>query len=146
MNTEHALPDMGDSRGDHYKSSDEANACGWLRQLFVREDGDALLVGQGVPREWLRSGQRCGLQRAATWFGTASISYSAAPNEVSALLEGPRRNPPKEIRLRFREPNSRPIKSVVVDGKAWSDFSADWVRLPGDISKAAVTARFEEAK
>ena len=31
MNTEHALPEMGDWRGDHYKSSDESNACGWLR-------------------------------------------------------------------------------------------------------------------
>ena len=39
MNTEHALPEMGDWRGDHYKSSDEANACGWLRYLFVREEG-----------------------------------------------------------------------------------------------------------
>ena len=28
MNTEHALPEMGDWRGDHFKTSDEANACG----------------------------------------------------------------------------------------------------------------------
>ena len=53
MNTEHALPEMGDWRGDHFKSSDESNACGWLRQIFVREDGDQLILGQAVPRDYL---------------------------------------------------------------------------------------------
>lgn len=48
MNTEHALPAMGDWRGDHYKSSDEANAAGWLRYLFVREEDDTLLIGKAV--------------------------------------------------------------------------------------------------
>ena len=55
MNTEHALPALGDWRGDQYKSSDESNVAGWLRYLFVREEGDTLLVGQAVPREWLRA-------------------------------------------------------------------------------------------
>ena len=69
MITEHALPHLGDWRGDHYKSSDEANATGWLRYLFVREEGEELLLGQAVPREWLRAGQRCGVERAGTTSG-----------------------------------------------------------------------------
>src|SRR5262249_32851832 len=101
MNTEHALPSMGDSRGDHYKSSDEANVCGWLRYLFVREEGDSLLIGQAVPREWLRPGQECGLERTATYFGQTSIIYSGRENEIVATLDGPKRNPPGQIRLRF---------------------------------------------
>ena len=76
MNTEHALPAMGDWRGDHYKSSDESNAAGWLRYLFVREEGEQLLIGQAVPREWLRPGQRCGIERTATYFGPASVLYT----------------------------------------------------------------------
>ena len=56
MNTEHALPDISEWRGDHFKSSDEANMAGWLRYLFVREEGDTLLIGQAVPRDWLRAG------------------------------------------------------------------------------------------
>ena len=63
MNTEHALPALGDWAGDQYKSSDESNVAGWLRYLFVREEGDTLLIGQAVPREWLRAGQRCGIER-----------------------------------------------------------------------------------
>ena len=142
LNTEHALPEMGDWRGDHYKSSDESNSFGWLRYLFVREEGDALLIGQAVPRDWLRPGQRCGMERTATYFGKTSVLYTGGENEITATLDGPTRNPPKEIRLRFREPNGRPLKSVIVNGKAWEQSEGEWVKLPGDIGKATVVARF----
>ena len=142
INTEHALPEMGDWRGDHYKTSDEANACGWLRQLFLREQADALLVGQAVPRQWLEPGRQCGLQRAATWFGPASILYTPAQNQITAQLDAPSRNPPSEIRLRFRDPLQRPLRSVTLDGKPWTQFKGDWVQLPGNIGSATVVARF----
>jgi len=67
---------MGDWRGDQYKTSDESNACGWLRQLFVREEGDLLLLGQAVPRDWLKPGAKCGLTGAATWFGPVGVLYT----------------------------------------------------------------------
>jgi hypothetical protein len=133
---------MGDWRGDHYKSSDESNACGWLRYLFVREEGNDLLLGQGVPRVWLKPGQRCGIERAATYFGPISVLYSPQANEITAQVDGPKRNPPQRIRLRFRSPTEHPISSVTVNGADWKQFSQDWVNLPGNIGKAEVTARF----
>jgi hypothetical protein len=142
MNTEHALPEMGDWRGDHYKSSDESNACGWLRYLFVREEGNDLLLGQGVPRVWLKPGQRCGIERAATYFGPVSVLYAPQVSEITAQVDGPKRNAPQHIRLRFRSPTEHPISSVTVNGEAWKRFSQDWVDLPGNIGKAEVTARF----
>lgn len=141
MNTEHALPQMGDWRGDHYKSSDEANACGWLRYLFLREEGDALLVGQAIPRDWLKPGQTCGIENSATYFGPASILFQAGEGVVTANLQGPTRNPPREIRVRFRTPDERPLKRVTVNGKTWKRVDRDWVVLPGDIGTAAITAR-----
>jgi hypothetical protein len=142
MNTEHALPQMGDWRGDHFKSSDEANTAGWLRYLFVREEGDTLLVGQAVPRGWLAPGQRCGLERTATWFGSTSILYSGEPDRITAQLTGPRRNPPKDIRLRFREPTGRTLSSVRVNGEPWKKFAGEWVTLPGDIGGATIIATY----
>jgi hypothetical protein len=142
MNTEHALPQMGDWRGDHFKSSDESNACGWLRQLFVNESGEQLLLGQAVPREWLAPGRRCGIERAATYFGQTSVLYAGARGEISATIGGPTRNPPRQIRLRFRTPGERPLRSVSVNGKTWKRFTGDWVELPGDIGKAQVLARY----
>jgi len=143
MNTEHALPEMGDWRGDHYKSSDESNACGWLRYLFVREQGNELLLGQAVPREWLKPGQRCGIERAATYFGSVSVLYTAERSAITAHVNGPTRNPPGRIRLRFRALMERPPLLVTLNGKPWKRFSDDWVDLPGDIGRAEVSARYE---
>ena len=144
MNTEHALPALGDWTGDHYKSSDESNVAGWLRYLFVREEGDTLLVGQAVPRQWLKAGQQCGIERTATYFGPASVVYASGDNQITATLDTPRRNPPKEVRLRFREPGGRQLSSVEVNGKPWEKFKGEWVQLPGDVGKATVVARFTE--
>ncbi len=142
MNTEHALPEMGDWRGDHYKTSDEANACGWLRYLFVREEGDALLIGQAVPRDWLKPGQKCGIENAVTYFGKTSIVYQGQPNSMTAELHGPTRNAPREIRVRFRAPGERRLTGVKVNGKSWKKLDRDWVLLPGDIGTATIVADY----
>jgi hypothetical protein len=142
LSTEHALPEMGDWRGDHYKSSDEANAAGWLRYLFVREEGDELLLGQAVPRDWLKPGRRCGIERTATYFGPVSLVYTAAGDRITAHVEGPRRNPPRTLRLRFREPGGRALAEVTVNGKPCGAVEGEWVRLPGNLGTAEVVARF----
>jgi hypothetical protein len=142
MNTEHALPDMGDWRGDHYKTSDEANACGWLRDLFVREEGDVLLIGQAVPRDWLKAGQNCGIENAATYFGKTSVMYHGQPGSITAELQGPTRNAPREIRLRFRSPREKAPTTVTVNGKPWKKLDGDWVILPGNIGTASVVAAY----
>ncbi len=144
MNTEHALPEMGDWRGDHYKTSDEANVCGWLRFLFIREDGGDLLLGQAIPRDWLKPGEHCGLERAETYFGRVSVRYTGGRDQITAALDGPARNPPRAMRLRFREPGGRTPREVTVNGKKWTDFAGEWVRLPGGLGKATVTARYRE--
>jgi hypothetical protein len=141
MNTEHALPEMGDWRGDHFKTSDEANACGWLRQIFVREQGNELLVGQAVPRDWLRPGRDCGLERGATYFGPISILYRGEPGKITAQLQGPTRNPPGRIRLRFRTPDQQPLAMVTVNGRQHA-FRGDWVELPGNIGTSTIEARY----
>jgi hypothetical protein len=140
MNTEHALPEMGDWRGDHYKTSDEANACGWLRDLFVREEGDMLLIGQAIPREWLKPGQKCGIENAATYFGKTSVVYHGGPGSITADLQGPTRNAPREIRVRFRAPGESTPARVKVNGRLWKRRDGDWVILPGNIGTAAIVA------
>ncbi len=142
MNTEHALPEMGDWGGDHYKTSDEANACGWLRYVFVREENDVLLIGQAIPREWLKPGKECGIENTATYFGSTSIVYRGGEGKITASLSGPTRNPPREVRLRFRAPEGRPLARVAVNGQSWNKLEDDWVILPGDIGTAAVVATY----
>ena len=138
MLTEHALPSLGDWRGDHYKSSDEANAAGWLRYIFVREEGEELILGQAVPREWLRPGNRVGVENAHTHFGVMSLIYEAGEGEIVAKLEAPRRNPPERIRLRFRAP--KPIEAIYLNGRRWTEVEGDWALLPGDVGDVEVKA------
>jgi hypothetical protein len=140
MGAEHALPELGDWRGDHYKSPDEANACGWLRYLFVREEGNDLLVGQAVPESWLQPGGRCGVARAVTHFGEMSVRYEAGEDEIVVHLDGPRRNPPARIKLRCRPPAGREIVAVQVSGQDRAWVEGNWLILPGGIGQATVTA------
>ncbi len=142
MNTEHALPQMGDWAGDHYKTSDEGNACGWLREIFVREEGNTLLIGQAIPRDWLAPGKRCGIENTATYFGKSSVIYEGEPGRITAALQGPVRNSPGEIRLRFRAPGERPIAKVTVNGQPWTKLDRDWVLLPGNIGTANIIASY----
>ena len=143
MNTEHALPHMDDWRGDHFKSSDEANACGWLRQIFVRESGNTLLLGQAIPQNWLNPGQTCGMRNAATYFGPVTLLFNGGQNEITAKIEGPTRNPPASIQLRFRTPDDHALRHVLVNGKPWQQLNGDWVNLPGTIGKATIVAQYD---
>jgi len=142
MNAEHALPEMGDWLGDVYKSSDEANICGWLREIFVREDTDVLLIGQAVTRDWLKPGQTCGIENAATYFGNTSVLYQGSSGSITAKIRGPTRNPPREIRVRFRTPNEQPLATVTVNGKPWNNLEKGWVILPGNIGRARIVVTY----
>ena len=142
MNTEHAAPSFDDWRGDIYKTSDESNSAGWLRQLFIREEGDTLILGQAVPREWLKKGQSCGMERAATYFGQMSIVYEGGENEITARVELPKRNLPKAVRLRFRTPEEHGIKSVFVNGKEFPGFKGEWVDLPPELGRAEINITY----
>lgn len=143
LNTEHALPFLDDWRGDHFKSSDESNAAGWLRYLFVREEGDTLLLGQAVPQSWLAPGQSCGMEQASTYYGPINILFKGQDRSVQAAFSGASRNPPARIQLRFRLPEGRAIKSVTVNDQPWNDVRDGWILLPGNIGKAVIRASYE---
>ncbi len=137
MCNEHSLPELGYPVGDHFKSSDEAQATYWLRLMFIHERGGDLYLGQAVPRYWLADGNIIGIERAATHFGplTFKMTSSLAKGEIKATLSALSRNRPKQIYIRFRHPEQKPIQSVTVNGKAYDQFDVkkEWVILPGDI-------------
>jgi hypothetical protein len=121
---EHALPDLAHWRGDHFKSSDEANSNGWLRSMFVDERGEDLYIGQAVPRDWLRHGAITRAERMPTHFGEVSAEFisEAAVGVITARLDPPRRNPPQRLLVRVRHPQSRPMRSVWVNGQPHAGF------------------------
>jgi len=146
MMTEHALPNIGDWRGDHYKSSDESNSTYWLRLMFVQERGDELWLGAAVPRYWLADGQKIGITNARTYFGPMSIQMesAAAKGQIRMTLDPPKRNPPKVIRCRFRHPEAKRMVRCEVNGKAYDRFDAgkEWVELRDPAGKTEIVAYY----
>ncbi|MBI4586264.1 MAG: hypothetical protein HY717_19820 [Planctomycetes bacterium] len=144
MMTEHALPNIGDWRGDHYKSSDEANSTFWLRLAFIHERGEELWLGQAVPRYWLKDGQAIGVERAATYFGPMSVRIEsrAARGEIEMIIDPPLRNPPKLIRARIRHPEGKRPARFEVNGTRVQSFDAEkeWVELKEWTRPARVVA------
>ncbi len=137
MCNEHALPELGYPAGDHFKSSDEAQSTYWLRLMFIREEGDDLLLGQAIPRYWLSDGKNIGIERAATYFGPMSLQIKSESdkNQITAVLDPPDRNSPKNIYVRLRHPDSKLIRRVTVNGKPYNNFDAnmEWIKLDGNI-------------
>ena len=138
MCNEHCLPELGYPVGDHFKSSDEAQVAYWLRLMFIREDGEDLVLGQALPRDWLSDGRVCEIERAPTHFGPMGlrIASHAADDHVDVRLTPPERNPPRRILLRLRHPECKPLRSVTVNGAPHSDFDPvmEWIALPGSLT------------
>lgn len=133
MMTEHALPNIGDHAGDHYKSSDESNSTYWLRLMFIQEHGDELWLGAAIPRYWLADGKTSGIENAQTYFGPMSVRYESklSQGRIEVTLDPPGRNPPKKIFARFRHPEAKKMTRCEINGKPYKDFDVEkeWVVL-----------------
>lgn len=146
MLTEHPLPTMADWKGDHFKTSDEANSAYFLRLMLIQEQGGDLFLGKAIPREWLRDGETIRIERALTYFGKVSyeIQSRAANGEITMSLKPPRRNPPEHIIVRFRHPECKPIRGVRIDGEAYYDFDVtrETIHLNRTTKKLRIIAKY----
>jgi len=115
-----------------------------FRQMLVYEDGDALWICRATPRDWLAPGKRIVVTDAPTHFGSLSFEVRAEADRVEATMELPNRSPAAEAVLRLRRPDRKPIRSVVVNGRAWSRFNAtdETVRLGRGPGSLKVVVRY----
>lgn len=117
------------------------------RRMLINEFGeDTLMIGQAVPREWLQNGKQIDVKKAPTNFGPLSLNYTGVnTNEIKATINLSDRNPPKQLLVRFRHPQEKPIRSVLVNGKPWKDFNPkqEYVIIPAPAdSNYTVIAKF----
>jgi hypothetical protein len=111
------------------------------RNMLVREtEARTLLIGQATPRRWLENGKQIRVERAPTEYGLISfemVSRSGA-GEIEARISTPRRKAPAAILVRLRHPQAKPIRSVTVNGRTWTDFDAakEWVRIANPVAES----------
>jgi hypothetical protein len=106
-----------------------------FRNMLLMEIGSALWLARATPRAWLEQGKQIVVKDAPTHFGTVSyeIISDVDNGKIRATVQMPSRKTPKTVLLRFRHPQAASMKSVTVNGKAWSDFdeSKEAIRLQG---------------
>jgi hypothetical protein len=116
--------------------------------MLIHElDDDTLLLLQGTPRKWLEDGKRIEVERAPTYYGELSMSVEskAGSSQLSAQIKMPNRRSPKQLVVRFRHPQDKPMQSVIVNGRKWDNFNAqkEWVVIPKPVQERySIIARY----
>ncbi len=107
--------------------------------MLIRErPDDSLLLLAAAPRAWLDDGKKIRIERAPTFYGTLNLSVEShsASGTITAAIDMPSRKRPSSLMVRFRHPQSLPIKAVSVNGRKWPGFDAqkEWVVIanPGE--------------
>jgi hypothetical protein len=118
------------------------------RQMLLREcDEGSLFLCQATPRAWLEDGKRIVVERAPTYFGKLDLTIDShvSRGEIRARVKLAHRKTPSSIVLRLRHPAQKPIRSVTVNGRKWTDFDPgqEWVRIPNAAGESySVVARY----
>ena len=117
-----------------------------FRNLLVMEDGQNLWLARATPRAWLEQGKRISVKNAPTHFGAVDFEVESDVDhgQITATIQMPSRNPPKEVWLRLRHPTSASIACVTVNGKPWKDFdrTQEVVRLHDLKDLVSVVVRY----
>ncbi|MET3879663.1 hypothetical protein [Chitinophaga sp. OAE865] len=118
------------------------------RKMLLNElGGDTLIIGQAVPGEWLQKGKQIEVKNAPSYFGPVSFTITGEndQHQITATVQLAKRNPPKELLVRFRHPGNKQIRSVTVNGKAWMDYDVkkEHIKIPSpEGDKFIVTATY----
>ena len=114
----------------------------WLavRNMFLNEFGgydgteQSLWLLQAIPREWLRPGNRMTVKEMGTTFGgTVDLTVQVAEDGNSVAVDAKLKKlavKPKEIRIRLRSGDGRPLASATVNGQPAKVLPGDVILLP----------------
>ncbi|MEW6039225.1 MAG: hypothetical protein AB1648_13385 [Pseudomonadota bacterium] len=73
-----------------------------MRNAFVREEGDTLVLASGIPPAWLATGETLHFGPAPTVFGPVSVTVEPEPGQAATVRwEGDWRKPPAAIEVRL---------------------------------------------
>lgn len=100
----------GGCMGDGQHSWAAAEWILYLRNSFVREDLEGLVLASGVPESWLQSGRALTFGPTPTRFGPVSVEVEAHDAEVQVRWRGSWRCSPPSVQVRLLgfEPISAP--------------------------------------
>ena len=114
-----------------------------LRNLLLREDGNTLVIGDGVPRAWLEANKHVSAKGAPTEFGTVSFEINPLSDGTTRVsFEPPSRRSPEKIFIRLRDAKMRTITSVTSLPKCDVLISNETIVLPNLKTPVDLHVRF----
>src|SRR5262245_43505110 len=118
-----------------------------IRKMLINEELDSNCEPTGklellrmAPSNWLERGKRISIENMPTAFGavTLTVESQLSRNKISGKFVAPSGSSLKKVSLWLRHPAGLPIKAVISNGQAQSDFSVDSIVL-----SASGTSEFE---
>jgi hypothetical protein len=108
--------------------------------MLIQEwDGGTLRLFAATPRKWLEDGNTIEIERAPTYFGklSARLESRADGGRITADVRLPGPHRPKALTVRFRHAKGLPMRSVRVNGQAWTQFDArqETVRIDNPVAE-----------
>ncbi len=116
------------------------------RIMLVMERGRELWLAPLVTNNWLKDGMAIEVKNAPTFFGPVGyrIESRVADGTIEATISPSTRVMPKQIVLRLRHPDGKPIRKVTVNGRDHADFNPakEIIRLEPTKETIQVRAEF----
>ncbi|MBI3189126.1 MAG: hypothetical protein HYZ33_00605 [Ignavibacteriales bacterium] len=122
-------------------SSAAANTLCALRSCLLYEEKERLVLGEGIPREWLRAGERIQVENMPTHWGTLSYTMLVSKDgkKVSLKLSGDIEPPDGfVVRLPFRE---KEIERATINRRETSVEESGEILLEQGIRSVSVTLK-----
>ncbi len=96
------------------------------RWTVVMERGDELWLAPLATSNWFKDGMAIEVKNAPTRFGPTAyrITSSVRQGFIEATIAPPTRSAPKQIVLRLRHPEGKPMRTVKVNGNEHAAFDA----------------------
>ncbi len=104
------------------------------RNMLIHErENETLLLCQATPRRWLEDGQQIAVKNAPTYYGKISFTVTShiAQGQMEVHIDRVNDLHPQILLVRLRHPQSKPIRSVLVNDQDWRDFDVqkEWIAI-----------------
>ena len=118
---------------EHFRATggwNKTHETGWFlqqtRMMLVDEKDNDLWISPFVTNNWMQDGMKVAVNDIPTRFGGVSfeISSHVADGYIDAVVSPPARSKPDSIIIRLRHPQEKQMKSVTLNGKAYSKFDS----------------------
>ncbi|MDD4644732.1 MAG: hypothetical protein PHY99_01940 [Bacteroidales bacterium] len=97
-----------------HKTHEEAWFLMETRWMLWMEEGTTLRLLKGIPRDWMKDGEKIALKNVASYFGPVSLTVQSniSNNNIEATIECTSDRKPQQISVRLPHPDGLKAKSV----------------------------------